>query len=97
MTGELVQRSLRMRRRQFQACYEEALRREPGLAGGVTLRLTIGPSGEVAAMGWEEDTLGSAAVVSCMERRLSDLGFPSFTGCERVVARYPLVFRERRE
>ncbi len=70
-------------------CYQRG--RDPSLAGRVTLRWRVDPSGGVRDVRVGADTLGSPVVSSCMVRAVSSLRFPSSANGGEV--RHPFEFR----
>ncbi len=77
------------------ACYADGLTRDPGLAGTINVRLTIGGDGHVlSATAPKEaaaDALTDATVVGCVETEFKGLRFPP-TGRGLVSLVYPVVF-----
>jgi hypothetical protein len=86
---EAVQRVVRASFGRFRACYEEGLRRDPGLEGRVDVRFVIGRAGtvEMASAG---GALADSSVRSCIAKRFEQLSFPEPTGGIVTVV-YPLV------
>ncbi len=74
-TPEEVMEVVRNHRRQTTACYEHSLKRDPTLAGTVTLEIHVGPTGQVAGTRIEKDSLRDEEVVECLRREASSLAF----------------------
>lgn len=87
---EVIQRIVRMNFGRFRACYEEGLRRDPDLAGRVSVRFVIARDGLVSNAS-SGGTLGDAAVERCITRSFYSLTFPKPEGGIITVS-YPLVF-----
>lgn len=88
----IVVRTIKSRLRAIQMCYENELRRDPGLAGKVTIAFTIQPSGTVTGAKASENSSGSAALASCIVQTVERFRFnPGPTGGS-VSFSYPFVF-----
>ena len=74
----------------IKGCYEQALKRDPTLAGKVTIRFTISGSGKVTNARAVRNELG-AQVGSCMERAFRRFRFPPPDG-GTVTFEYPFLF-----
>jgi hypothetical protein len=86
----VIRRYLRRAMGPIRACYEAALRTQPGLEGTVRVTFTIGADGRVssaAASGMDD---GAAA---CIAGVIRGLEFPRPDGGGVVTVRYPFVFR----
>lgn len=57
---------LRARKPAIQSCYERELKRQPSLAGHLTIHFDITPRGRAANVAFDEDTLRSSAVNACI-------------------------------
>jgi hypothetical protein len=75
----------------IRACYENALLKQPGLTGKVTVKFVIAGSGAVSAGTIESSTLRNAAVEQCVQGRVMKWVFPAHSGGPLAVA-YPFVF-----
>ena len=85
-----VQQVVASRRRQVSACYERALKRDPGLSGTVTLEIRIGPAGQVLGSRIDADTLKDEGVVDCLRHEAAGWLFQRARNATVV---YPFVFR----
>ncbi len=90
--ARLVQRQIRARLRAIQRCYENELRRNPTLAGKVTVQFTIVERGTVSAARASENTTGSPAVANCVVRTVRRFRFNPGPDGGSVQFRYPFVF-----
>lgn len=75
----------------IQFCYENELKRQPGLRGKVVFSLTVDAAGRVIDVDVVEDTLGAGAVATCALAQIRDWRFPAIeTGV--TTFRAPFVF-----
>ena len=88
----LVVREIRRRLSAIQRCYETELRRNPTLAGKVTVRFTIVEAGTVSAASATENTTGSPAVASCVVSTIRRFRFNPGPDGGSVDFSYPFVF-----
>ena len=82
---------VRRRIKSVQSCYERELKKNPDLAGKITMQFTIGSVGRVTAIKATVNTTGSPAVANCIQQRISLWRFPKPDGGDVTVA-YPFVF-----
>ncbi|MEW5848104.1 MAG: VIT domain-containing protein [Myxococcota bacterium] len=75
----------------FRKCYDVALRKEPKLAGRVTLRLVISAEGKVTGATTESTDITDENMLACIRKRAARMTFP--TGSGELKVSYPLVFR----
>lgn len=72
-------------------CYDNALKKTPGLRGTVTLQMDIAASGEVLAVEPVDDSMGNAALERCILSQVQSWKFPAIqAGTVRFTL--PLVF-----
>jgi Ca-activated chloride channel family protein len=88
---EVVQRILRQSFGRFRRCYENGLRRDPTLAGRVSVHFIIQANGEVSAASNAGSSLADNGVVSCIVRGVQGLSFPAPEGGPATVT-FPLTF-----
>ena len=62
------------------ACYDQALKAKPGLAGKLEVTFTVAPSGQVAASKILSSTLGSPPLEACILAKTKTWQFPKPTG-----------------
>jgi hypothetical protein len=73
-------------------CYQRALKRDRGLAGKLTMRLSVDPMGKVTAVDFDSDTLSDPLVTRCITGYARRWRFPqSSDGGSDVTV--PLVLR----
>ncbi|MCA9755323.1 MAG: TonB family protein [Candidatus Eisenbacteria bacterium] len=75
----------------IQFCYDNQLKREPGLEGKMVIVLTVLPSGGVAEASIAQDSLGSAALRECVLAQVREWKFPAIPE-GTVTFRTPFVF-----
>jgi TonB family protein len=92
MAPEIIQHIVREHFGAFRKCYEAALGRNATLAGKVTVRFVIDPTGAVAAAASDpSSTLQDADAVQCIVRGFGKLVFPPPDGGSVTVV-YPIQF-----
>jgi len=85
-----IESMVRRRATQIRACYERRLKRDPSLAGTVSLRLRVGDAGQVTRVDVEGSTLTDPLVAECLRREAAGW---SFTQGRNATVVYPFVFR----
>lgn len=75
----------------IQFCYDNQLKREPGLEGKMVIVLTVLASGEVSEASIANDSLGSAALRECVLVQVREWKFPAIPE-GTVTFRTPFVF-----
>ncbi|MFH1222366.1 MAG: TonB family protein [Candidatus Micrarchaeota archaeon] len=88
--GEKISSTLKVRIRSFADIYERELKRNPNLAGRVTVRFTVTSNGAVSDVRIDKDTMGNPAVGQGIIERLKHFKFPMPDGAVTVV--FPFVF-----
>jgi hypothetical protein len=76
----------------IKACYENALKRNPGLKGKISMRFTILETGGIADVTTAVNTLGSAEVASCIANTMRSWR-TQFRPSGPVTVEYPFVFQ----
>ncbi|HEX2571707.1 MAG TPA: AgmX/PglI C-terminal domain-containing protein [Polyangia bacterium] len=87
---EEVREMARQRQRQIEACHTHALKRDPDLAGTISLRIRVGDAGQVVNTAVEDDTLADPTVAECLRREVSGWKWPR---ARNVTLVFPFVFR----
>jgi ferric-dicitrate binding protein FerR (iron transport regulator) len=87
-----IESMVRRRGAQIRACYERRLKRDPSLAGTVTLRLRVGDAGQVTRVDVEGSTLPDPLVADCLRHEAAGW---SFTQGRNATVVYPFVFRSQ--
>jgi len=75
----------------IQFCYENELKRQPGLQGKIVVSLTVAPSGQVTDVKIVEDSLRSQALRDCAVGQMRAWKFPPVSD-EQISFRAPFVF-----
>jgi len=76
-------------------CYEKGLQSDPGLAGRVALRFSIGSDGHVSAASIASSSLQAKAVENCILQRLKTWQFPIPKGGMEVKISYPYMLKRK--
>jgi hypothetical protein len=92
LTHAEVARVIQRARARIKFCYEKELQADPNLAGKISTRFTIAPTGQVADSRVIESTMGSEKVEACVTKVLQSLVFPRPKGGGVVVVMYPFIF-----
>jgi len=75
----------------IQFCYENELKRNPGLRGKLVFSLTVDAAGRVTEVVVVEDALGAGPVLTCALAQIRDWVFPAVEG-GLTTFRAPFVF-----
>jgi TonB family protein len=76
----------------IKACYENALKRNPGLKGKISIRFTILETGALADISTAQNSLGSADVAACIMNTMRAWR-TQFKPSGPVTVEYPFVFQ----
>ena len=87
-----VVKAIKIKLGAIKACYEQGLRRNPALAGKVTVEFTIQQVGSLTGVKAKENTLGDADVAACIVARISSIRFNPGPEGGSVAFSYPFVF-----
>ncbi len=91
LAAEVIQRVVRLNDGRYRACYENALRTDPGLQGRVTVKFMIDRNGGVAFAADGGSDIPDEGVRRCVVSSFLSLSFPApDSGSVTVV--YPIVF-----
>ena len=90
--SNLVVQTIKTRLRAIQMCYEQQLRRNPTLAGKVTIEFTIQPRGNVTDVHVKENSTGDSAVATCVANTVGLFRFNPGPEGGSVTYAYPFVF-----
>ncbi len=78
---------------EVQRCYEQGLKRQPGLEGRVVLKFLIGKTGTVTAVTVAQTTMNDRQVEQCMVGAATKWTFPKPKGEGDVTFVYPFVLK----
>ena len=87
-----IESMIHRRSSQIRACYERRLKRDPSLAGTVSLKLRVGDAGQVTRVDVEQSTLPDPLVAECLRREAAGWSFEQGRNATVV---YPFVFRSQ--
>jgi hypothetical protein len=91
LSREVIRRVVRRHIDELRFCYEQALDRDPELAGRVSVQFTIDREGSVREAAIASDTMGDGATSACIAHVVQRWAFPAPAGGEVRVS-YPFVF-----
>jgi hypothetical protein len=93
LAPEVIQKAVRAQFGGFRLCYEQGLRRDPGLTGRIAVRFVIDRDGNVAAVGKDPWTtsMRDAEVTRCVVDHFKGIVFPPPEGGIVTVV-YPIMF-----
>lgn len=92
LSNDQIRDVIRAHPNEVQACYQQALARDPNRGGRVLVAFVIGTDGRVTRSEVRESTLGDAEAERCIAGVVSGLTFPR-PSRGIVEARYPFEFR----
>jgi TonB family protein len=78
---------------QVRACYEEGLRKSPGLVGQVSILFEIAGTGSVNSANVGKSSLGNSEVEQCIATKVQTWQFPKPRGGVNVKVNYPFMLR----
>jgi hypothetical protein len=78
---------------QVRACYENGLKKNPGLGGQVTMNFEIGGNGDLNFAKVQKTSLDSPEVEQCISNKMMTWKFPKPRGGVAVKVSYPFVLR----
>lgn len=89
-----IHRFFRSRGTAFRSCYETHLRTVPGLAGKVTLLVSISDSGRIGAVQVVGNTTGSSGVAQCITRKVRRWKIDEVAGFGQTRVKLPIVLNK---
>lgn len=92
LAQEVIRRTIQRNIGQVRFCYEQALNANPNLAGRVTVRFVISPSGAVQTAVASSSTVADPRVGVCVAQAMRRLSFPAPDGGGVVSVTYPFMF-----
>ena len=92
---DAVARVMEANKGQVLFCYEQGLQADPGLAGRIALRFSIGSDGQVGTAAIAASTLNSKIVENCVLQRLKTWQFPIPKGGMEVKISYPYMLKRK--
>lgn len=88
---DIIRRIVRAHINEVRTCYNIGLKKDPTLAGEVTIAFTISGTGTVSSATVKDDTVPDAKVGKCIAKAVKRWVFPKPTGGGLVAVRYPFV------
>jgi hypothetical protein len=92
LSREVIQSEMRSKVRALKACYDDALKRTPALAGKLILAFVVEPNGRISGVSFSDDSLHSAVVAECIKERARLWRFPVPEASQSVAIEFPLIF-----
>jgi hypothetical protein len=92
LDGALIQKAIRARQGDIDACYRKQAQKNPKLAGIVTIRFSVYADGKTYNAAVKETSLNDATVESCVVKVFASLSFPAEPTREKTRVFYPLRF-----
>jgi hypothetical protein len=89
---EVIKRIIRANFPRFRACYEQGLKKDPGLKGTVAVRFIIDTTGAVESANQAGGNMPDGGVSSCVVAVYRTLSFPEPEG-GKVLVTYPIDFQ----
>lgn len=80
LDSELIEKIIQENKDRFRYCYEKEANSSPGLAGKVTVKFVIAPSGNVSDAGVVKSSVGNSTVDACVVGVMKKLKFPEPKG-----------------
>lgn len=74
-------------------CYENGLKKNPGIAGRVVINFVISANGDVVSSKVQKTTLGNAEIENCIAEHIKKIKFPKPKGGGIVIVNYPFVLK----
>lgn len=96
LNPRLLEHTIREQLPSIRSCYERESRRDPTLAGKVTIAFVVQPDGRVRDAEAIQNSTGSAAVAACVSHGMSRVQFGPEPTRSAVSCVYPFLFGARR-
>ncbi len=92
ISAEAVDAGIDDRREAIEACYQDELAENAGLAGKVLVRFTIARNGSVSKANIKSTSLRHAPTEDCLSAQVAEAHFPALEIGEVAIVTYPFVF-----
>jgi Ca-activated chloride channel family protein len=79
--------------KEIEACYNDFLKKHPGVMGKVMVALTIGPNGQVQKVSIAASDLRQPTLEACIIQKVKNWNFPALAGKGTTTLTVPLVFK----
>jgi hypothetical protein len=93
LSREEIERVVNAHRSEVMFCYRNALQRDPGIAGKITLKWQIVGGGSVAGLQTAQNTSGSQSLADCIRAQVGTWKFPSPPGGSTADVEWPWIFK----
>ncbi len=96
LSAEVIRRVIWVHINQIRYCYQQALFKQPTLAGRLVVNFQINPQGQVLELSVRESTLASPEVISCISDSMRTWEFPATPTYDGITEiNYPFLLRPR--
>jgi hypothetical protein len=96
LSADVIRRVIWVHINQIKYCYQQALFKQPTLAGRLVMNFQINPQGQVLELAVRETTLQSPEVLTCITDSMRSWEFPPTPHYEGVTEiNYPFVLRPK--
>lgn len=96
LSADVVRRVIWVHINQIKYCYQQALFKQPSLAGRLVMNFQISPQGQVLELSVRETTLQSPPLLGCISDSMRSWEFPPTPHYDGVIEiNYPFVLRPR--
>jgi Ca-activated chloride channel family protein len=92
LSSSQIRRFIRKYKHQMKLCYTKALKKNPGLAGKVVVKIHIDKNGKVKKVEIVSSTIKCREMEKCMLKAIKKWQFPAPHGGGEVVINYPFIF-----
>jgi hypothetical protein len=96
LSADVIRRVIWVHINQIKYCYQQALFKQPTLAGRMVVNFQVNPHGQVLDLSVRETTLESPQLVTCVSESMRGWEFPptpTYDGVTEV--NYPFIMRPR--
>jgi|GEM_PF-1137479 len=93
MDRHIIRRIVRNHINEVRHCYNQALTRDPAIAGRVTMQFVISPTGAVSNAVVGKTEIEDAQLGQCLAKAIKRWKFPVSSDAGNAVVNYPFVFK----
>jgi TonB family protein len=96
LSADVIRRVIWVHINQIKYCYQQALFKQPTLAGRMLVNFQVSPQGQVLELSVRESTLQSPQLLSCVSDAMRGWEFPPTPSFDGVIEiNYPFLLRPR--
>jgi hypothetical protein len=96
LSPEVIRRVIWVHLNQIKYCYQQALFKQPTLAGRLLVNFQINPQGQVLELSVRETTLASDELIACVSEAMRNWEFPPTPTYDGIIEiNYPFLLRPR--